>query len=354
MAFVSLFSSPPNKGLRVADTSASTEREKAGADEADINCEGIRATKKKKKRKKKKNNKWGRNGMINMSTRTGQQEEQEERWQRDSSLQLDQEHRPRVQRTEWDWDYNSEDTISQSVNPRKRKQQSNDHGRPERDFASELDQYRQMREALPPPSPPFPFPPQQTRGLSQEKEMNMRGQENPKETWIHKINRGMPGPGQRGRAQSGRGRRGMSRGRGSRNNNNKPDGRHCGKGRGLSGGKVEALPKEERKKPFLSQDFLDQHTLEVQGRHICKYFLRGACIKGDKCNFEHDTNEPSVTKGDACRFSHEPLTDHTRELLEQFLNSEPVKKEEPDRMEQDDCSSPLPPSPSAPCGQTHC
>ncbi|KAJ8284588.1 hypothetical protein COCON_G00034380 [Conger conger] len=357
MAFASLFSGPPNEGLHVADC-VSSVREKAGEDKAAINYDGTQATKKKRKKRKKK--KWDTNGKVNMSTMNGQQEEPEDRcrlWHIP-----DQEHRPGVQRkNEWLWDYNIEVKNSQSGNPLKRKRKGDDHGGPKnkRDFASELDQYRRIREAPPPADPPSPLP-QQTGGLSQTKEkMNIRGQENPGKTWIHKRNRAMPGPGGRGRGGRGRGRGrgGMSQGSGLQNN--KPDGRNYGNGRGQKGGqhKGQHKPKEEKKKVFLTEEYINRHTVEAQGRRICKYFLRGDCRREDQCNFEHDMNVKKMEdfpcrffhtgakcyQGDTCRFSHEPLTDLTRELLHRSLNPEPVMKEVPEPIEQDFSSSPLPP-----------
>uniref|UniRef100_A0A672KVU9 C3H1-type domain-containing protein n=1 Tax=Sinocyclocheilus grahami TaxID=75366 RepID=A0A672KVU9_SINGR len=112
-------------------------------------------------------------------------------------------------------------------------------------------------------------------------------------------------------------------------------------------------PSFQKKRPIMSQEFINQHTFEHNGRHICKYFLEGRCIKGDQCKFEHDNVVPEKKKelckfyvqgyctkgdiciyivseypckffhtgakcyqGDNCKFSHEPLTDVTKELLE--------------------------------------
>lgn len=100
----------------------------------------------------------------------------------------------------------------------------------------------------------------------------------------------------------------------------------------------------------MSQEFINQHTVEHNGRHICKYFIEGRCIKvrllfleykytnhltclkinfmnlslnasqGDQCKFEHDNVVPEkkkelckfyvqgyCTKGDACIYMHNIL-----------------------------------------------
>lgn len=106
----------------------------------------------------------------------------------------------------------------------------------------------------------------------------------------------------------------------------------------------------------MSQEFINQHTVEHNGRHICKYFLEGRCIKvsliqnyntntlifvhasqsfiqiasqGDQCKFEHDNVVPEkkkelckfyvqgyCTKGDICIYMHNILSEH---LLEEFF-----------------------------------
>ncbi|KAM3918888.1 zinc finger CCCH domain-containing protein 6 [Leptodactylus fuscus] len=120
---------------------------------------------------------------------------------------------------------------------------------------------------------------------------------------------------------------------------------------------------QEENKPVkkwvaMSQEFINQHTVERKGKQICKYFLEGRCIKGDQCKFDHDAEiekKKEICKfyiqgyctrgenciymhsefpckfhhtgtkcyqGDNCKFSHDPLTDETRELLHKVLNTE--------------------------------
>nr|XP_029537984.1 zinc finger CCCH domain-containing protein 6-like isoform X5 [Oncorhynchus nerka]XP_029537985.1 zinc finger CCCH domain-containing protein 6-like isoform X5 [Oncorhynchus nerka] len=119
----------------------------------------------------------------------------------------------------------------------------------------------------------------------------------------------------------------------------------------------------------MTKEFKDQNALEIDGRLICRHFLRGKCIKGDDCQLEHalDVNYSinevckfyvqgscmhksfpckffhtyeKCYQGDQCRFSHEPLTELTKQLLEAALkrdkdieelakNDKPISMEEP-------------------------
>ncbi|KAA0718349.1 Zinc finger CCCH domain-containing protein 6 [Triplophysa tibetana] len=178
--------------------------------------------------------------------------------------------------------------------------------------------------------------------------------------------------------QRGKGRGAMGRGRGMPNKNKKQKGKNWGRGRGRGGdqcggdGESKGPPSFQKKRPIMSQEFINQHTVEHNGRHICKYFIEGRCIKGDQCKFEHDNVVPEkkkelckfyvqgyCTKGDACiymhseypckffhtgakcyqgdncKFSHEPLTDITKELLDKILNTEEEHVNE-DEMELED------------------
>ncbi|XP_044127983.1 LOW QUALITY PROTEIN: zinc finger CCCH domain-containing protein 6-like [Bufo gargarizans] len=116
--------------------------------------------------------------------------------------------------------------------------------------------------------------------------------------------------------------------------------------------------KHGKKWVAMSQEFINQHTVERRGKQICKYFLEARCIKGDQCKFDHDAEiekKKEICKfyiqgyctrgenciymhnnfqckfhhtgttcyqGDNCKFSHDPLTDETRELLHKVLNTE--------------------------------
>ncbi|KAG3267987.1 zinc finger CCCH domain-containing protein 8 isoform X1 [Ictidomys tridecemlineatus] len=122
--------------------------------------------------------------------------------------------------------------------------------------------------------------------------------------------------------------------------------------------KEEDKPKEKQQHVRMSQGFINQHTVERQGKQICKYFLERKCIKGDQCKFNHDAeiekkkemckfyvqgyctrgenclylhNEypckfyhtgTKCYQGEYCKFSHAPLTAETQELLAKVLDSE--------------------------------
>ncbi|KTG03031.1 hypothetical protein cypCar_00017507 [Cyprinus carpio] len=85
--------------------------------------------------------------------------------------------------------------------------------------------------------------------------------------------------------QRGRGRGAIGRGRGMPNKNKKQKGKNWGRGRGRGGeqgggdGDCKGPPTFQKKRPIMSQEFINQHTVEHNGRHICKYFLEGRCIK---------------------------------------------------------------------------
>ncbi|XP_047459670.1 zinc finger CCCH domain-containing protein 6 isoform X2 [Mugil cephalus] len=183
--------------------------------------------------------------------------------------------------------------------------------------------------------------------------------------------------GQRGR---GRGS-GPGRGRGMLNKNKKLKGKPWGgRGRGRGGDQcMEDMALEgkhssgfQKKRPIMSKEFINQHTVEHNGRYICKYFLEGRCIKGEQCKFEHELVVPDKKKelckfylqgycskgdnciymhneypckffhtgakcyqGDNCKFSHEALTDVTKELLDKIINTEEENARE-DELELED------------------
>ncbi|TNN61765.1 Zinc finger CCCH domain-containing protein 6 [Liparis tanakae] len=112
--------------------------------------------------------------------------------------------------------------------------------------------------------------------------------------------------GQRGR---GRGS-GPGRGRGMLYKNKKPKGKPWGgrgRGRGGDQGMEDMMPEGknssgfQKKRPIMSKEFINQHTVEHNGRYICKYFLEGRCIKGEQCKFEHELVIPDKKK-ELCKF----------------------------------------------------
>ncbi|XP_065815681.1 zinc finger CCCH domain-containing protein 6 [Labrus bergylta] len=183
--------------------------------------------------------------------------------------------------------------------------------------------------------------------------------------------------GQRGR---GRGS-GPGRGRGMLNKNKKLKGKPWGgRGRGRGGDQgMEDMPPEgknssgfQKKRPIMSKEFINQHTVEHNGRYICKYFLEGRCIKGEQCKFEHELVIPDKKRelckfylqgycskgdnciymhneypckffhtgakcyqGDNCKFSHSALNDVTKELLDKIINTEEENARE-DELELED------------------
>ncbi|XP_051815936.1 zinc finger CCCH domain-containing protein 6 [Acanthochromis polyacanthus] len=199
------------------------------------------------------------------------------------------------------------------------------------------------------------------------------------------MNRGsMRGMKQQQFGQRGRGRgsgSGPGRGRGMLIKNKKLKGKPWGgrgRGRGGDHGMEDMGPEGknssgfQKKRPIMSKEFINQHTVEHNGRYICKYFLEGRCIKGEQCKFEHELVVPDKKKelckfylqgycskgdnciymhneypckffhtgakcyqGDNCKFSHEPLTDVTKELLDKIINTEEENARE-DELELED------------------
>ncbi|XP_042166694.1 uncharacterized protein LOC112245642 isoform X1 [Oncorhynchus tshawytscha] len=194
------------------------------------------------------------------------------------------------------------------------------------------------------------------------------------------------GGSNRGGGGSNRGGEGSNRGRGCDKRGSfvrRGDWSKRGTDRSRSGGRqfpddgrltLETLTGKGKKN--MTKEFKDQNALEIDGRLICRHFLRGKCIKGDDCQLEHalDVNysinevckfyvQGSCSKGesciymhksfpckffhtyekcsqgDQCRFSHEPLTELTKQLLEAALKrdkdiEELAKKDKPICMEE--------------------
>ncbi|XP_026883489.2 zinc finger CCCH domain-containing protein 6 [Electrophorus electricus] len=236
-----------------------------------------------------------------------------------------------------------------------------DYDEEQDDFSEELSKYKQAKESS--------TSSQGKAGSLKEqgKRPNMKAQQRQQ----------FSGP--RGR---GRGGGGVGRGRGMPNKNKKQKGKNWGRGRGRGGdpggggdgAKAEAKgqPGFQKKRPIMSQEFINQHTVEHNGRNICKYFIEGRCIKGVQCKFEHDNVIPEKKKelckfyvqgyctkgenciymhneypckffhtgakcyqGDNCKFSHEPLTELTKELLDKILNTDEEHANE-DELELED------------------
>ncbi|KAF7660610.1 hypothetical protein LDENG_00278930 [Lucifuga dentata] len=155
--------------------------------------------------------------------------------------------------------------------------------------------------------------------------------------------------GQRGR---GRGS-GPGRGRAMLNKNKKLKGKTWGgRGRGRGGEhSMEDVGPEgknscgfQKKRLIMSKEFINQHTVEHNGRYICKYFLEGRCIKGEQCKFEHEHVVPDKKKEGHRGPEPHPrinwircraLTDVTKELLDKIINTEEENARE-DELELED------------------
>ncbi|XP_006066012.3 zinc finger CCCH domain-containing protein 8 isoform X1 [Bubalus kerabau] len=206
---------------------------------------------------------------------------------------------------------------------------------PEDNFAKELQQYIQAKE-MASVTQSLPCPEESvkketakgTKKAIKQKNKNLKaGDKNGKKK---KMKRKCPGPGDKGNASL--------RSSGSQDQNGKS--------------------KEQQQPVRMSQGFINQHTVQRQGKQICKYFLERKCIKGDQCKFDHDAeiekkkemckfyvqgyctrgenclylhNEypckfyhtgAKCYQGEHCKFSHAPLTDETQELLAKILDPE--------------------------------
>ncbi|XP_062403346.1 zinc finger CCCH domain-containing protein 4-like [Sardina pilchardus] len=124
-------------------------------------------------------------------------------------------------------------------------------------------------------------------------------------------------------------------------------------------------PQREERKPFMTPEFKEQNSIDVNGRLVCKHFLADRCLKGDQCQFEHSHDLGGfkfngVCKfyvqgfclrgdrclfmhktfpckffhtgrkchhGDNCKFSHDALTELTKGLLDKLLEEQKVDRE---------------------------
>ncbi|XP_022376228.1 zinc finger CCCH domain-containing protein 6 isoform X2 [Enhydra lutris kenyoni] len=212
----------------------------------------------------------------------------------------------------------------------------------EEDFASQLKQYRQAKETS-----------TTALGSSFSKE---------------------PGKKQRMKVQQGIEQRvksfNVGRGRGLPKKIKRKDrGGRTNKGPNIFSGMddYQEYSKPGKKWKVMTQEFINQHTVEHKGKQICKYFLEGRCIKGDQCKFDHDAelekrkeickfylqgyctkgenciymhNEfpckfyhsgAKCYQGDNCKFSHDDLTKETKKLLDKVLNTEEEATNEDER-----------------------
>ncbi|CAB1444894.1 unnamed protein product [Pleuronectes platessa] len=93
--------------------------------------------------------------------------------------------------------------------------------------------------------------------------------------------------------------------------------------------------KQEFKVPttrVMTQEFREQNALLVDGQLLCRHFIWGRCIKGDKCQLKHIQGSNDIIKevckkgkcshGVDCNFSHDPLNETTSRLLEEVLKQD--------------------------------
>ncbi|XP_051503784.1 zinc finger CCCH domain-containing protein 6 [Myxocyprinus asiaticus] len=384
MAFVSLFSSPPSPVLDKNMTDcelAGEEREDGELEDGEIDDEGIsieeekeikeeseEAEKGKEREKDDKSHRHSRKRHRKIKEKRRSKKRRRDRQKHhspssgSSSDSYDSEHerqdRPKNKKskgTYHDHDGEFAQRENEPVKPSRSVQHKNsdmdkysDYSEEKYDYAEEEDNFSE-----------------ELSNYKHAKESSGHGKAGPpKEQAKRPIMKGQQRQQQFG-GQRGRGRGAAGRGRGLPNKNKKPKGKNWGRGRGRGGeqggGDMESRgqPSFQKKRPIMSQEFINQHTVEHNGRHICKYFIEGRCIKGDQCKFEHDNVVPEKKKelckfyvqgyctkgdiciymhneypckffhtgakcyqGDNCKFSHEPLTDVTKELLDKILNTE--------------------------------
>ncbi|XP_076001837.1 uncharacterized protein LOC142994848 [Genypterus blacodes] len=121
-----------------------------------------------------------------------------------------------------------------------------------------------------------------------------------------------------------------------------------------AGRKKPDVPVERKR--TMTQEFMEQNALVVDGRVLCRHFLWGKCIKADSCQLEHIQGYNDLikeickfyvqgfcskgpicpymhnsfpckffhamgkcTQGAGCKFSHEPLSELTKQLLDEAL-----------------------------------
>lgn len=381
MAFVSLFSCPPNPVLdkNMTDSElAGDEREDGELEDGEIDDEGIGIDEKeedevttelvqkekvREKEDKTHRHSYKRHKKIKEKRKSKKRRRDKQKHHSPSSdsssdsydSDYDHQDRPKSKKTkstyrdydgqfahqEHEHEHDHEHSGGHGKPQRSRNSESEDFDEDQGDFSEELSKYKQAKESN-----------TSLKGRPPKDHVNRPG-----------MNR-QQFSGPRGR---GRGSGGLGRGRGALNKNKNQKNKTWGHGRGRGGEHggdgastdAKGPPSFLKKRPIMSQEFISQHTIEHNGRNICKYFIEGRCIKGDQCKFEHDNVVPEKKKelckfyvqgyctkgenciymhndypckffhtgakcyqGDNCKFSHEPLTEITKELLAKILNTD--------------------------------
>ncbi|XP_039528239.1 zinc finger CCCH domain-containing protein 6 [Pimephales promelas] len=409
MAFVSLFSSPPSPALAKNMTDCELtgeEREDGELEDGEIDDEGISieevketkeeseaVEKDKEKVKDEKSHRHSRKRHRKIKEKRRLKRRRRDRQKHhspssgSSSDSYDSEHehqeRPKSKKSKGTYrDHDSE--LAQRENEPVKPPRSMQHKN------SDLDKYSDYSEEKYDYDDEDDFSEELSK-YKHAKESSGRGRGGPPRDQAKRPI--MKGQQQQFGGQRGRGRGALGRGEECPTKNKKQKGKNWGRGRGRGGeqggGDMESKspPSFQKKRPIMSQEFINQHTVEHNGRHICKYFLEDRCIKGDQCKFEHDHVVPEKKKelckfyvqgyctkgdiciymhseypckffhtgakcyqGDNCKFSHEPLTDVTKELLDKILNTDEETVNE-DEMELADLrKTRMPPLPKPPPG----
>ncbi|KAH9386968.1 uncharacterized protein NEMAJ01_1864 [Nematocida major] len=86
------------------------------------------------------------------------------------------------------------------------------------------------------------------------------------------------------------------------------------------------------------ENILHKNVLyKPEKKHLCKYFVKNACIRGSNCTFSHDLSKfpcklfhiKKNCRRKNCQFSHAPISDEeVRQLVSDGWELEKTEKEE--------------------------
>ncbi|KAI5180266.1 hypothetical protein NEOKW01_0595 [Nematocida sp. AWRm80] len=101
--------------------------------------------------------------------------------------------------------------------------------------------------------------------------------------------------------------------------------------------------KSKRQKKQSKTDTSDENTIikslpfKPEKKHLCKYFVKNACIRGNNCTFSHDLSKfpcklfhiKKNCRRKNCQFSHEPISEEEiKQLVSDGWELEKEEKEE--------------------------